>query len=115
MPPTGFAKTIDVGAISANENRQYAETTDPLSTIRNLYGYVNYITVTNMSTNINLMILLDGDSSRQIFVPGGAIVTWDNQSFRYFNLVNLTANTSAGGEVYILVGFEPGATVTGLK
>jgi hypothetical protein len=71
-----------------------------------------------MSLTVNLMLRLDGRADRQYFIPGGMEKEISEESFRYFDLVNLTSNTSAGGEVYINVGWlssSARAAVTGAK
>ena len=114
---TGILRTIDVGAITASEHKQYGENSTHMSVIRARYGYANYISVTNMCLTVNLMLKLDGNPDREVFIPGGSIVSLDNVAFRSFDLVNATTNTSAGGEVYIVVGYQPFPMhkITGLK
>lgn len=115
----GAKKQIDVGAIAANEEKYYSREASPLKEIYRTWGYANIITVTNMAPAINLMLSLDGSAERSILIPGGAVISLSDVQFTEFNLKNLTGNVSLGGEVYVIVGFEPpvtpGITIGGLR
>ena len=127
-PDLGFTITVPVNLTATNSGQviQFAETDNsvnavnagsPMAVIRSQYGFGNFISVTNMSLQANLRVRLDGDNNRSIFVPGGSIITLDEQKFRYFDVQNLGAALSSG-EIYVLVGWVPPtstASLTGLK
>jgi hypothetical protein len=111
----GMLRTIDTGSWTAKELKQYSDTHADIAPIRSMFGRLNTISITNMSLTINLMCKLDGSVMRQVFVPGGSIISLTEQDFRSFDLQNTTSNTSAGDEIYVMVGWEPATSKTVLS
>ena len=105
----GITKKIDVGAFDAKEIRFYDQNSSPIKEIYRMYGYCNFLKVLNTALTITMKVSLDGVESRSEIYPGGFTETMSDVQFTSIKIENLTNNVSLGGEIFILVGFQPPA------
>jgi hypothetical protein len=116
---SGVLYTIDFGAVTSKQHKQYTQYDTPLKEIVGAYGYCNVLAVTNNSLTVDLLIKPEFDTTRQVFCPAGTITKIDNTVFRSFDIFNTTTNTDSTGKIYLLVGWQPqlgsSLTLAGLR